>query len=207
MPIDDVARTDRRTVLLAAVGLAAMPIAAAQGAPEKAGEVEKVRGKASATAGSKERALAANDAVLIEDLVQTFAKSHLDLRLGVRTMLRLAENTQVKIDRYLVDAGGELSLIGGAVMFERTGEPAKDELRFRSEYGLIAVRGTRFYAGFHRGKFSVLVGTGLVQVEAGGRSVQVGPQKGTDILKPGAAPSDPADWGQPRIRDFQALFR
>ena len=198
---------DRRGAIAAAVGLMLAPRQAAAATAERAGAVERVVGEASATAGPVQRPLGLNDPIMVDDLIRTSAGAQLDLRLGLRTVLKLADATEIKIDRYLLDAGGEISLLGGAVLFERTGKRAGEDLQFRSVYGLIAVRGTRFYAGLHRDRFAVLVGHGRVEVTAGGRSVSVGPQQGVDIPSPGAAPTTPANWGLARIRDFQARFK
>ena len=166
-----------------------------------AGQVEFLKGGATALGNGDLRELAERKPVFIGDVVKTQVKSRMGLRLGARTTLKLGENAQVRIDKYVVDAGGEIDLVEGAIQFERTGPPAKDELKFRSSYGLIAVRGTRFFAGPSRGVFGVLVGSGHVAVTSGGQTVLVGPQQGTDIAAPGAPPSPVKAWGYPRIKE------
>src|SRR5262249_7773399 len=130
--------------------------------------------------------------------------ARLRLRLGRRTTLRLGERTQIKIDRYLVDAGGNIDLLEGAILFERAGKPAATELKFKSPYGLIAVRGTRFFAGPSRGVFGVFVEAGKVEVMSAGSRVILGPRQGTDIRQMGAPPTNPAFWKRPRIREALA---
>lgn len=198
-----------RLAALAFAALLAATPASAENAPGQsaAGAVETVKGEASATAGERSRNLEPKSSVFVGETVATAARSRVHMRLGKRTTLRLGEQTRIKIDRYIVDAGGEIELGQGAIMFERKGPKSSDPLTIRSEYGLIAVRGTRFYAGPSRGKFGVLVGTGKVAVTSGGKTVVVGPQQGTDIAQPGAQPSDPALWGYERVREMKKSVR
>jgi ferric-dicitrate binding protein FerR (iron transport regulator) len=64
---------------------------------------------------------------------------------------------------------------------------------------LIAVRGTRFFAGPSNGVFGVFVERGSVTVAAAARQVLLRAGQGTDIHHPGAAPTPAAKWGRPRI--------
>jgi ferric-dicitrate binding protein FerR (iron transport regulator) len=170
-------------------------------AGDLAGEVDHILGSASAVTNGQDRELALRAQIYIDDLIKTGDGARLRLRLGRRTTLRLGERAQIKIDRYLVDAGGEIDLLTGAILFERPGKPAGPELKFRSPYGLIAVRGTRFFAGPSRGVFGVFVEAGKVQVTSAGTSVILGPRQGTDLRQVGAPPSKPAFWKRPRIRE------
>ena len=188
------------------MGLGLLTTARTAAGAQQAGEVQKLVGEARATTTGQSRPLGPHDIVLIDDMIRTEAKAQLDLLLGERTRLKLGEQTQIRIDRYLIDAGGEITLLDGAIEFERTGKKADDDLVIRSDYGLIAVRGTRFYAGRLRGKFSVLVEQGTVDVTAGGRTARIGARQGIDIAAPGAAPSIPATWPLSRVRDFVKLF-
>lgn len=199
-------------MVLLAVNAAGLP-ANAETAPgdtrpgEVAGAVETVKGPASAAAGGESRTLAPQSSVYVGDMVKTGEKARLSMRLGKRTTMRLGEQAQVKIDRYIMDAGGEIELGQGALQFERKGPKSPEPLNIRSAYGLIAVRGTRFFAGPSRGAFGVLVGEGKVEVSSGGKTVIVGPQQGTDIAAPGAPPSDPKAWGYERIREALKTVR
>jgi ferric-dicitrate binding protein FerR (iron transport regulator) len=175
-------------------------------AAEPAGAVTDARGTVTASAGEASRTLILGADVFVGDTVRTGPQSRATLKLGKRTNLKLGPDTNIHIDRYLADAGGDIDLLQGAVLFERKGPPASDPLNFKSAYGLIAVRGTRFYAGTLNDKFGVLVGTGRVEVTGGGKAVTVNPQEGTEIAAPGAAPSPPGAWKLSRIKAFKALF-
>jgi hypothetical protein len=62
------------------------------------------------------------------------------------------------------------------------------------------VRGTRVFAGPSAGVFGVFVERGAVAVTAGGRQVTLREGQGSDIRRPGDAPTPPRPWGEPRIR-------
>ena len=81
---------------------------------------------------------------------------------------------------------------------------AKIDLTMRTAFGMIGVRGTKFFAGPSRGVFGVFVEHGLVEVTGGGVTRQVGRGQGVDIATPGAAPSEVAQWGDARIREAYA---
>lgn len=201
---------DRRTLLQAGAGLAASVAAGpvvAQAKPVPVGMIDDLRGEAFAEQGSDRRKLSAKGEVYVGDLVTTGSGALMVLKLGEATTIRLGSQARLKIDRYLAEAGGEFDLQAGHLMFERRGKPATEGITFRSAYGLLAVRGTRFFAGPNRGQFALLVGEGLVQVSAGGRTVLVRPQQGIDIKAPGQPPTVPAAWSVPRIRELQRSFR
>ena len=122
------------------------------------------------------------------------------MRLGRDTTLKLGERAQLTIDRYLVDAGGEINLGSGGMLFERPARSTPSKVQIRSTFGLIAVRGTRFFAGPSNDVFGVFVEQGRVTVSAAGKSVTVRAGQGTNIARPGAAPTAPAPWKEPRIR-------
>lgn len=172
----------------------------------EAGAVDDLHGAALAELEGRKRDLKQKERIFFGDMVSTADQSLLTLKLGARTTLKLGAKAQMRIDRYLADTGGVLDLVSGPMMFERTGPKAKGDIQFRSAYGLMAVRGTRFYAAVTKGKFSVLVGTGRVDVTAAGRTVSLGPQQGTDFAAIGAAPSAAARWPKDRMAEMLAHF-
>jgi hypothetical protein len=164
-----------------------------------AGTVEAVSGMATAAGSGVNRVLAAKTSIFIADVVKTGADAKLAMMLGQRTMIRLGSGAELTIERYLVDAGGEINLGAGSLQFERTGKPSGTDLKIKSPYGLIAVRGTRFYAGTFLGVWGVFVAQGAVDVTGGGKTVRVTKDLGTNVATPGGTPSDPKAWGWPRI--------
>jgi ferric-dicitrate binding protein FerR (iron transport regulator) len=202
--------TDRRRLLGAGIGLVALAAVApvrAQPRPAPIGNIAEVSGEAFAEQGGTRRLLAPRGDVLVGDVLTTGTNTRVVLKLGAATTIKLGAEARLKIERYLAEAGGEFDMQAGHMMFERTGKPASQGITFKSAYGLIAVRGTRFYAGPNRGAFALLVGEGRVEVTAAGRSVMVLPQQGIDIKAPGQPPTTPAAWKVPRIREMQANFR
>ena len=147
------------------------------------------------------------DPVHVAETVRTGAEARAVLGLGERTTLRLGAETEVRLDRYIIDAGGELTLGGGAILFDREPPKADEDLTISSDYGLIVVRGTTFFAGPSRGVFGVFVETGRVDVTGGGKTVSVGAGEGTNIAEPGAEPTDPVAWGAGRIEEALASVR
>lgn len=212
MPASDLP-FDRREVLRftaassVAVASELFGLASAHAAPQAAGSVDALTGSAQAWVGGVSRDLVSSSKIFVGDLVKTAAETRASLKLGERTTIRLGATASLRIDRYLMDAGGEIDLGEGAMQFERTGKPAATELRFKSAYGLIAVRGTRFWAGLSRGVFGVLVGNGAVAVTGVGKTVIVRAQHGTDISRPGAEPTDPRPWPGDRVTEAMQTVR
>ena len=167
---------------------------------ERAGAVEALKGEAFAQTEVARRALETAGPVFVRDKIGTGAASRLAMRLGRDTLLRLGESASVTLDRFLVNAGGEITLEAGPVLFERPARANPAPVQIRSPFGLIAVRGTRFFAGPSNGVFGVFVERGSVAVSGAGKRVVVRAGEGTNIAQPGAAPTPPARWGDARIR-------
>jgi hypothetical protein len=173
---------------------------------EAAGTVEEARGDTFAETKGKRRALERATRIFVSDQVGTGPDSRLELRLGEKTVVRLGERARLTIDRFLMNAGGAMTLEAGAMLFEKqAGEPMPVEVH--GSFGVIAVRGTRFFAGLSNKVFGVFVAEGQVTVTAGGRQVVLRAGEGTDIARPGARPTAPKRWGQARIDAAYASVR
>jgi hypothetical protein len=196
----------RRSFVCTAAAVLALVVfhAASAQSAEPAGSVEDAKGEAFAEARTARRTLEREAPVFIADRIGTGPASRLAVQLGRLTRVRLGERSRIVIDRYLVDAGGELTLESGAMLFDRPAGSAPSPVQIRSPFGLIAVRGTRFFAGPSNGVFGVFVEHGSVRVRAGGRAVILTEGEGTDIRRPGSAPTPAKRWGPPRIRDALA---
>lgn len=180
--------------LFAALALATQ----AQAGPAQAGLVEEVSGSLTATSNQKQRPLAPRDDVFIGDEVATAALSRARLALGHDTAVRLGEKASLRIDRYLLDAGGVLTIGAGAVLLDKT--PSKGPTRLRGAFGLISVRGTRVFAGPSKGVIGVLVVHGVVDLKSGGVTVTLHDGEGSDVARPGARPTPPKTWGAARVQ-------
>ena len=167
-------------------------------AVERVGSVEGVTGEAFAELESVRRTLDRSAPVFLSEEVVTGVASRLEMRLGRDTTVRLGEQSRLKIDRFLVNAGGEMMLRSGPLLFD--GQPRRAGVQIRSPFALIAVRGTRFFAGPSNDRFGVFVVRGSVAVSAVGQQVIVRAGEGTDIASPGAPPTPVKRWGSERIR-------
>jgi ferric-dicitrate binding protein FerR (iron transport regulator) len=196
-----VGRFDRRHFLLAAAATGLwLPEPSTAWCAQAVGSVEDVKGHAVAGVNGRQRDLERASPLFVRDEVSTATNSRLTLHLGQDTTVRLGETARLVIDRFLVDAGGEITLGSGPMLFSRPEGKLPLSVQVRSAYGLIAVRGTRFFAGPSNSVFGVFVERGAVRVSAAGRSVTVRTGEGTNIARPGARPTRPAPWGAARIK-------
>ena len=188
-----------RAALSAAFGLtilmACFPVLAA---PIDAGLVEEVTGSATASGAGGARPLAPHDGVFIGDDVATAILSRARLALGHDTIVRLGENANLRIDKYLLDAGGTLSVGAGAILLDKT--PSKGPTRLKGAFGLILVRGTRVFAGPSNGVIGVFVAHGTISLTSGGATVTLHDGEGSDVAAPGARPTPPKVWGAGRVQ-------
>jgi hypothetical protein len=176
-------------------------------AADAAGEVEDLRGNAFAEAAQQHRSLDKTSPLYVGDRVSTGAASRLTMRLGKDTTIKLGENTQLVIDRFLPETGGEITLESGPMLFDRPVGAKRLPIQIRSAYALIAVRGTQFFAGPSNGVFGVFVQNGTLEVSAAGKTVTLSAGQGTNLQTPGASPTAPVNWGQPRIDAAYASVR
>jgi hypothetical protein len=189
----------RRRVVAGAAAVFAGAEARQGFAGTPAGQVIAVSGPATAMLNAARRALVPEAQVFVGDRIATDAGARASLKLGRSTDLRMGESARVTIDRFLVDAGGVITLGTGPLLIEKDPLSTGERLDIRSPYGLIAVRGTRFFAGPSNGVFGVFVERGQVTLQAGGYEVRISPGEGVDVPTPGAAPSIAKPWGPPRI--------
>jgi hypothetical protein len=192
---------DRRSLLRAVAGAAIfLPVTTYAERAEPVGSVEDVRGEAFAEARAQRRSLERAAPLFIQELVGTGPASRLTLQLGKDTTLRVGSEARLTLDRLLVNAGGEITLQSGPILFDRPATSTPARVQLRSSFGLIAVRGTRFFAGPSAGVFGVFVERGRVSVSAAGTRVVVRANQGTSIARPGARPTPPAPWKPERVR-------
>jgi hypothetical protein len=167
---------------------------------EQAGSVEDVSGEAFAEDHAVRRLLERLAPIFLGDQVRTGVASRLGMRLGRDTTIRLGENARLRIDRFLLDAGGVITLRSGPLLFDRPPGSVPAPMQIRSPFALLAVRGTRFFAGPSNGRFGVFVERGSVIVTAAGRRVVLRDGEGTDFSAPGTRPTPVKRWGPERIR-------
>jgi len=167
------------------------------------GKAEKIRGNVRRRQGDEDERLAMGGAVLDRDYVTTGTNSFADLALS-ETRVLLGPQTELLIDRFIAGQGGTLELGLGRMLFDRPEGSPKTDVAVRTAFGMIGVRGTRFFCGPSRAAFAVFVERGSVSVTGGGVTRTIAAGQGVDFDRPGAAPSEPVNWGQARIRQAYA---
>jgi hypothetical protein len=172
-------------------------------ADDSAGSVKDLKGQAFAQTSAARRSLELQATIMLGDHVETGDKSLVTLLLGRQTTLRLGEHGRVVIDKFLVEAGGEITLQSGPLMVEHPDGGPAEPIQIRMPYGLIAVRGTRLFVGPEGKAWAVFVERGEVSVQAGGQAVTLRSGEGTAIPRDGARPARVARWKAKRI---DALF-
>jgi ferric-dicitrate binding protein FerR (iron transport regulator) len=191
----------RRDVFSLFMGTAlASVFSARSNAADAAGLVEEIKGEAFADASNQHRVLEKSSSVYVGDSVATGPSSRLTMLLGEDTTIRLGEQAHLVIDQFLSTTGGEISLQSGPMLFERPNDSRPLPVKIKSSYGLIAVRGTTFFAGPSNDVFGVFVDHGSVVVSNGGSEVTLNAGEGTNLANPDSKPTAPVAWGKERIR-------
>ncbi|MCA0400549.1 MAG: FecR family protein [Proteobacteria bacterium] len=193
-------RMERRIfarLALGTIGLLALPETGA--ASEQAGHVEDIFGQAVAEMLRATRSLTSGERLFVGETIATGEASRIGMKVGEATTIRLGPEARLKLDRFILDAGGTLTLQSGPMTFERPAGARPQPITIRGAFGMIAVRGTHFFAGPSRGKMAVAVVRGSVTVTSGGESVVLNAGEGTDITTYGGKPSKPARWADARL--------
>lgn len=191
---------DRRATLAGLFAAGLLPASLAEAAAA-AGAVETSHGAAKAEARGVMRQLAVGAEVFVGDLVSTGDTARLVMLLGAATRVSLGASTRLKIDKYLAETRGELNFNTGPVLVDRDEKAPHMDLRLRSPFGMIALRGTRVFAGPSNGAFGVFVERGAVDFTAGGATVRINAGQGSDVKRPGDRPTPVKDWGIGRVID------
>jgi ferric-dicitrate binding protein FerR (iron transport regulator) len=190
----------RRSLLIGLVVAGIRPdLAAAAIQVVEAGSVLRATGQSTGQLRGAKRNLAVGDSVFIDDMLSTAASARLAAKLGELTQLSLGERTRVRIDKFLVDRGGDLVLERGAILFDRPDDKPSGPLNVTTPFGLIAARGTKFFAGPSAGVFGIFVVHGLVTVKNRGGQVSLTNGQGTNLTSRRIAPTPPKAWGDARI--------
>jgi hypothetical protein len=149
--------------------------------------------------------LKAGASLMDHDFVTTGKESFAELALGDDTSLLLGSETELLIDTFIAGQGGTIELGTGQMVFDRPEGLGKIDLTMRTAFGMIGVRGTKFFAGPSRNAaFAVFVEHGRVEVTGAGVTKSVSGGDGVEIRAPGEAPGDVVKWGEARIREAYA---
>ena len=168
------------------------------------GKAVEITGDVTRKQADRLEGLKAGASLMDHDFVATGKESFAELALGEDTSLLLGSETELLIDTFIAGQGGTIELGTGQMVFDRPEGLAKIDLTMRTAFGMIGVRGTKFFAGPNRGVFAVFVEHGRVAVTGGGVTKEVGQGEGVEIATPGAAPGEIVQWGEARIREAYA---
>lgn len=170
------------------------------------GKVVSVDGAVSLARAAQNIELSTDDPLLLDDQVTTREDGFAILLLDDRTTINLGANSQLMIEQFIIDQGGVMT-VGGAMLFDRPeGLPPIDST-IMTAFGQIGVRGTRFFAGPTKGRFSVFVDRGSVSVSAAGVERILGAGDGVDFGAEGEPPGEVVQWGEARIQEAFTLVR
>ncbi len=208
--MDDLAASNRKLLvsrrvvvgglLLTAVGRGAAPA----WADSALGEATEIRGDVRLRQAKKDKPLAVGGQLFENDRVHTNAESFATLNLGTDTRVLLGAETELLVDSFIAGQGGTLELGTGRMVFDRPEGLPKVDVAVRTAFGMIGVRGTKFFCGPSRAAFAVFVEHGSVSVARGGVTKIVAAGQGVEFHHRGDAPSEPVNWGEARIREAYA---
>ncbi|UAX94562.1 FecR family protein [Ensifer adhaerens] len=187
-------------LLLAAVGGRAVP----SWASSALGEATEVRGDVRRKRAKKDELLAVGSELFENDRVHTNVESYATLNLGADTRVLLGAETELLVDSFIAGQGGTLELGTGRMVFDRPEGLPKVDVAVRTAFGMIGVRGTKFFCGPSRAAFAVFVEHGSVTVARGGVTKIVAAGQGVEFHHRGDAPSEPVNWGEARIKEAYA---
>lgn len=168
------------------------------------GKAVEITGDVSRKQANHLEGLKAGASLMDHDFVTTGKESFAELALGDDTSLLLGSETELLIDTFIAGQGGTIELGTGQMVFDRPEGLAKIDLTMRTAFGMIGVRGTKFFAGPNRGVFAVFVEHGRVDVTGAGVTRSVSKGEGVEIKAPGQAPGAVTQWGEARIREAYA---
>jgi hypothetical protein len=180
----------RRAVL---GGLAALPLARAARAAGDIGTTLSVSGDTWLTRAGNGWPLVADHPLLEGDVVATSA-GFAALMLFTQTQINLGPGATFRIDRFIADVGGVIT-VGGPMVFDRPDDLAPLDLAVQVSFAQIGVRGTRFFTGLSNGVESVFVQRGSVTVGP----VVVAAGEGVELPGAGLPPGPVQVWGDDRI--------
>lgn len=172
---------------------------------QSVGTVTRLRGDAQVAAPTA-HALAAGAGVSAGEVITTGADARLELTLSDGTLVTLGESAKLTLDEfvYRVDSNtgkAALSMAAGAfrVVTGRIAKQADHPFLVTTQLGTIGIRGTDFFAGPLDAPLAVFLFDGQVSVTTPGGAVILNPGEGTSIAAPGAVPTEPVRWKQPKI--------
>lgn len=196
---------NRRALIAGLAAVATIPaLVRATLAAEAVGQIDLAKGRSTGLLDGTLRDLDEGNAVFLQELVQTYRSARLSLALGHATRVNLGESTRLKIEKAIVENGGQLLLERGAMLFDGSPGDASEEPVTRTPFAIIAARGTRYFVGPSADVIGVFCESGRISVRNNGGRVTLRAGEGTNLTSPDVAPTPPTQWGAPRIEAAMA---
>jgi FecR protein len=197
-----------RWLLLLAVLILSDPIEFAHAAESDVGSISDVKGKAELVSSGQNAAAAKGATVHLNDELKTGADGYLQVTFRDDTVLTLAENARVVIDRYVFDPDqgvGDvlLTTTQGAFRFAtgRLKELSKKDIQVSTPVADVGVRGTEFWGGLVDGQYSLVLLDGEINVRNQAGVVTLNkPGLATVIRSRAVAPLRPRLWSADQIQ-------
>lgn len=148
--------------------------------PNHFGEAVKVEGEVKVTRRFKRKVITKNDVLLIKDKITTGAGASLEIQMGKKNNLFIAENSKLTLNRPTADGKKKeimIKLMAGTIRSKLDGLKETGEVfSIRSPTAVAGVRGTDFVTGYNPGlgaqAFSLTVLEGSVEVSGIDKATQ-----------------------------------
>jgi hypothetical protein len=198
----------RWLLLSVALVLIALPGGARAADDAGVGSISDVKGTATLASSGKAAAAAKGSAVHLNDSLTTGADGYLQVTFRDDTVLTLAEDAHVIIDRYVYDPDqgvGDvlLTTTQGAFRFAtgKIKELSKKNVQVSTPVAEVGIRGTEFWGGPVDGQYSVVLLDGEISVKNRAGTVTLNqPGLATVIRSRSVAPLRPKLWSADQIQ-------
>lgn len=144
------------------------------------------------------------DSFAMGDMIETQKGSNALLTFIDGTDFSLGENAKFKIDDYVYDPDNSsgnkarFSVLRGAFVFTSglISKVKKPDVKIKTGYGSIGIRGTKFWGGNVKDEYGVYVEEGRVDFSNNAGSRKLSKGQGTTVSGMNAMPAEVQQWGQ-----------
>lgn len=194
----------RRTALLGVGGLTAAMVLPVSARGAAIGRVERAAGSLLAVRGTSMVRLAVGDEVFVDDILRTDAAGKALIVCGGGLEITIGPATELALRRFAIDGSGRLAAVFGLLrgIARLLGELIPGgAIDVDTRTAVASVRATEWIIESTEKGTAALALAGSIGVRAlAGGTVELQPGEGTDVA-PGAAPKQPARWGEARRRE------
>jgi hypothetical protein len=188
----------RHCVFACAIAMLLVSVIAGAAQAQGIAQATKLRGEVAVTRGGADQPVAVGMAFQIKDIIKTGAKARVQIGFADGSVVTLAENSALSIDRFTLNAGTSrsvtLSALAGVVDAVATkSAESKFDYQVKTAQGYSAVRGTHWIIAVQAAISTFVVVDGLVEVGTmsgsrtvveAGKSVTVSSESGLGAPQP-----------------------